>query len=36
MKFREVTGIDPSHALTKTDSVSLQNGLFRAFVLRTA
>lgn len=36
MKFKEVTGIDPVHPLTKTDSVSLQNGLFRAFVRLTA
>lgn len=36
MKFKEVAGIDPANALTKTDSVSLQNGLFRAFVRLTA
>lgn len=36
MKFRDIAGIDPVHALTKTDSVLLQNGMFRAFVRLTA
>lgn len=35
-KFREVSGVEPAHALTKTDSVVLQNGMFRAFVRLTA